>query len=99
MNYAKRIQARLENLDLDSVDERKARQKSIRDIRHELRELRGRIPTWDRIVFFSDTPDEAREAVLEQQLNDEQEALNKFYKTMEGRLQSICEDFPPLAIA
>ncbi|MDF1667903.1 MAG: hypothetical protein P1V97_39565, partial [Planctomycetota bacterium] len=41
----------------------------------------------------------AREAVLEQQLSEEQEALNKFYKTMEGRLQSICEEFPPLAIA
>lgn len=99
MDYAQRIQARIEKLSVDNDEERRERQRVIRELRHELKEVQQRIPTWDRIIFFSDTPDEALEDQLQQKLEAQERALNDYFDDVEGRLQSISEEFPPFAFA
>lgn len=81
-------QRQLEALELDVVR-----------LERELAELRQRIPFWDRVVFFSDTADEARAKELDQLLTDRRQACDDMRRLVRDDLDALGEVYPPYAVA
>jgi hypothetical protein len=67
--------------------------------RREAEELRGRIPFWDRVVFFKDTPDEARLGEVEERSEELEAELERLRGELEQALDLVAEAYPPFALA
>ena len=77
----------------------------IEELERERAEVRQHIPLWDRIAFFSDTPDEAREGEIAlkleaaQELGEEGEDYRKrltdklkVLRAQRAKGEQLCED-------
>ncbi|MBI5367405.1 MAG: hypothetical protein HZA54_10250 [Planctomycetes bacterium] len=65
----------------------------------ERAELRGRIPLWDRVIFFSDTPDEARAKEVERELTAARRRRSAVERELADLLAAAEKTYPPLALA
>lgn len=64
----------------------------------ELTETQAKIPLWDRIVFFSDTPDEARVAALNQTLSETRARRDQLQGEVDETIEAIGERFAPIEL-
>ncbi|MBN2497076.1 MAG: hypothetical protein JXR96_20960 [Deltaproteobacteria bacterium] len=67
-------------------------------LEREIAEIDGQIPLWDRIVFFSDTPDEKRRKKIVAELarlRDKREAIEQ---GLTADLQRLADEIPPVEI-
>lgn len=68
-------------------------------LERELEEVRRRIPLWDRMVFFLDSPDEQREAALERELKAAGLELERTRARRAAALEQLGRELPPVALA
>ena len=67
-------------------------------LKRQLAEVQHRIPTWDRIVFFSDTQDEKLEKDLTERLKQARVKADTQRKVLEETIDAIAERFPPIGL-
>jgi len=65
----------------------------------ELDEIKARIPFWDRVVFFSDTADEARARQLDRDIKELERIIGLQRTALDSALAEIEQAFPAFEIA
>jgi len=70
----------------------------IRGLQRELAEVRQRISLWDRVVFFSDTPDETRASELERQVSALMDERDGDERALQNALDAVAAQFPPFKL-
>ncbi len=70
----------------------------IEELEREREEVRQHIPLWDRIAFFSDTPDEVREDEIALKLEPSRKVLGQIREEVALNLEKVGREFPPFAI-
>lgn len=92
-----------ELLDSDGVpalrDEARELRSEILALMRERAEVGQRIPFWDRVIFFSDTPDEQHAKGLDAQLRERRSELAAINVRLHAAHEAAAARFPPFALA
>jgi hypothetical protein len=100
MSITQRLEESIDRLGVKGkLEHRLKLRESAMKLERELEEVAQRIPLWDRVVFFSDTEDEALEKELEKKLEKEQAALDFLDNEIEMAFDKISTELPPFAFA
>jgi hypothetical protein len=70
----------------------------IEELERERSEVRQWIPLWDRVKFFSQVPDEAREGEITLKLEPSRTVLVQLREEVALTLERVGREFPPFAI-
>lgn len=93
------IKTRLKHLlTLDKVQRVESLVREIEELARERLEVDQRVPLWDRIVFFSDTPDEGRAGEIDLTLEPRRRVLGQLRREIEADFDRVGRDFPPFGI-
>ncbi len=94
------IQAQLRALGVEDKLYRLGRAHAARRaLQHQLDEVQQRIPLWDRVVFFSDTPDEREARRLKNELERLDAQLHTLREEADTAMAEVAAAWPVYAIA
>jgi hypothetical protein len=99
MTAATRLQNQIGRLGLTSKLQRRWElRQSINKLERELGEVDQKIAIWDRLVFFSDTEDEAQKKLLADRVKEQTADWDAVTQELESAFEKIGTNIPPFAI-
>lgn len=81
-----------------SAREVETTRRKLRRARRELREIEGDIPFWDRLLFFDESPDEARADELRSRIEELEPTLEEARERFDSIWSQIEAEFFPLEL-
>jgi len=96
---ADELQAALDGQDaFEQLDHLRQLEDTLASLRRQLAEVEGRIPLWDKLIFWSDTADEAERNELQAEITRRRDELATHNKTYHGSLEQVGRSFPPFSL-